>query len=347
MILPEGGAGVERPKVTVVIPIYNVEKYLDRCIESVVKQTYDNIEIILVDDGSTDNCPAMCDDWARKDSRIKVIHKVNAGLGMARNTGIDNANGDYIFFFDSDDYVDCTIVEKCLSSALDNDPDVVIFGYCNSFENGREEKVKLNLPTKVFEGKRIQNELLPGMYTYSMGFGISAWGKMYRLSTIKSKGLRFMSEREIISEDAYFALEFYSKINKASIVDDSLYFYYKRNDSLSRIYKKDRQEQNDKFIQKSLDYIAQEGLPEVVKNHITARYHMYTAATVKQLMAADIPSDEKNKELNSIFKSETLHRTLSYPVLKLHKKTLFVFLLLLKLKCYKLCKLFLNLKTKK
>ena len=90
-------------KVTVVLPIYNVEKYLDRSVKSIVEQTYTNLEIILVDDGSPDMCPQMCDEWARKDKRIKVIHKKNAGLGMARNTGIDNASGDYICFFDSDD----------------------------------------------------------------------------------------------------------------------------------------------------------------------------------------------------------------------------------------------------
>ena len=100
------------PIVTVIIPVYNVEKFLDRCVQSVVNQTYKNLEIILVDDGSPDNCPAMCDEWSRKDSRIKVVHKRNAGLGMARNTGIENANGKYIFFFDSDDYVDESIVER-------------------------------------------------------------------------------------------------------------------------------------------------------------------------------------------------------------------------------------------
>ena len=96
--------------VTVVIPVYNVEAYLDRCVQSVVNQTYKNLEIILIDDGSPDNCPAMCDAWAQKDKRIKVVHKENAGLGYARNTGIEHATGEYICFFDSDDYVAPTLV---------------------------------------------------------------------------------------------------------------------------------------------------------------------------------------------------------------------------------------------
>ncbi|MCH5320896.1 MAG: glycosyltransferase, partial [Eubacterium sp.] len=93
-------------KVSIIVPVYNVEKYLNRCVESIVKQTYTNLEIILVDDGSPDNCPAMCDAWAERDSRIKVIHKENGGVSSARNIGIDNADGDYISFVDSDDYVE-------------------------------------------------------------------------------------------------------------------------------------------------------------------------------------------------------------------------------------------------
>ena len=91
--------------VSVVLPIYNVEKYLSRCLESVVNQSYRKLEIILVDDESPDKCPEICDKWAAKDNRIKVVHKKNAGLGHARNTGIENATGEYICFVDSDDYI--------------------------------------------------------------------------------------------------------------------------------------------------------------------------------------------------------------------------------------------------
>ena len=98
--------------VSVVLPIYKVEKYLNRCIESVVNQTYSNLEIILVDDGSPDSCPNMCDEWKKKDSRIVVIHKENGGLGEARNSGISAANGKYICFFDSDDYVSNETIDK-------------------------------------------------------------------------------------------------------------------------------------------------------------------------------------------------------------------------------------------
>ena len=97
--------------ISVIVPVYNVEKYLNKCIQSIVSQTYKNLEIILVDDGSPDNCPKMCDDWAAADSRIKVIHKQNGGLSSARNAALDIAVGDYLFFIDSDDYAEPDMVE--------------------------------------------------------------------------------------------------------------------------------------------------------------------------------------------------------------------------------------------
>ena len=122
--------------VTIVLPIYNVEKYLNRCINSIVNQTYKNLEIILVDDGSPDKCSQMCDEWEKKDTRIKVVHKQNEGLGMARNTGIENATGDYICFFDSDDYLELTAIEKLYKLAKKTDSDIVTYGYSKVDDSG-------------------------------------------------------------------------------------------------------------------------------------------------------------------------------------------------------------------
>ena len=166
----------DMPLVSVVVPVYNVEKYLDRCVQSVVGQTYDNLEIILVDDGSTDGSAVICDNWASSDGRIKVIHKKNAGLGMARNSGMDSAGGKYIFFFDSDDYVDTKTVEKCVSTAEKNDSDAVIYALCDVYDDGRTSEKEIVTDKTFFVGDEVQNEVLPGMFTYSMGFGISSCG---------------------------------------------------------------------------------------------------------------------------------------------------------------------------
>lgn len=116
-------------KVSVIIPIYKVEKYLSRCLDSVVNQTLDDIEIVLVDDGSPDSCPEICDRYAKKDSRIKVIHKKNEGLGYARNSGMLIATGEYIAFLDSDDYVSKDMYEKVYSELKRTDADCCVTGY--------------------------------------------------------------------------------------------------------------------------------------------------------------------------------------------------------------------------
>ncbi len=116
-------------KVTMIVPVYNVEKYLSECIDSIIAQTYKNLEIILVDDGSPDNCPAICDEYAKKDSRIKVIHKQNGGLGSARNAGLDIMTGDYVTFIDSDDLINIRFVEILLGLCLDDGSDMSYCGY--------------------------------------------------------------------------------------------------------------------------------------------------------------------------------------------------------------------------
>lgn len=142
-------------KVTIVVPVYNTEKYLDECIKSIVNQTYENIEVILIDDGSKDNSPKICDKWAQKDSRIQVIHKMNEGAGIARNTGISNASGEYICFFDSDDYIEPYTIEKSLNALLENNADIVLFGFCDITANGKTKRVHIPNPQKyIYEGKR-------------------------------------------------------------------------------------------------------------------------------------------------------------------------------------------------
>ena len=109
------------PLISVIVPIYKVEEYLDKCVETIVNQTYKNLEIILVDDGSPDNCPKMCDEWGKKDSRIVVIHKENGGVCSSRNMGLDIANGEWISFVDADDYIQPAYIEKMYAKAKETD----------------------------------------------------------------------------------------------------------------------------------------------------------------------------------------------------------------------------------
>ena len=141
---------MNEPLVSVIVPVYKVEKYLDKCVESIVGQTYKNLEIILVDDGSPDNCPAMCDKWADRDSRIKVIHKQNGGVSSARNAGIDAVQGEFIGFVDSDDWLEPDMYDCLVKNALEYNADISRCGYFVDWSDhtsyvGSTEK-KINLP---------------------------------------------------------------------------------------------------------------------------------------------------------------------------------------------------------
>ena len=335
------------PLVTVVIPIYNVEKYLDRCVNSIVNQTYKNIEIILVDDGSPDNCPQMCDEWAKKDERIRVVHKLNAGLGMARNSGLEIARGEYLLFIDSDDYLDISTIELCVSSAVHHNSDVVIFGRKDVDDNSVVGEMNIKTNTDIFRGKEVQHTLLPAVFSYKMGFGVSAAGRMYRTDVFEKYNLRFRSEREIISEDAYFALELFSKDVTVSVVRENLYHYYRRSDSLTHTYRADRQLKNDAFLSQCVTLAEKEKLPKQVSTHLMVRYHLYTIAAIKQLMTSSLTKKEKKTALRSIFTNKTFRNTLTKEVLSYEDFNLRMFYYSVKFRCYFICDILLKIKLNK
>ena len=133
--------------ISVIVPIYNVEKYLDRCLKSIINQTYKNLEIILIDDGSPDNCGTICDEYAKKDNRIKVVHKDNGGLVKARNTGLDIATGEYISFIDPDDWIELNMYEEMIKIADETNTDIVRCGYYR--DNDKESMERISFGVKV------------------------------------------------------------------------------------------------------------------------------------------------------------------------------------------------------
>lgn len=141
----------EEPLISVIVPVYNVERYLDQCVKSIVEQSYRNLEIILVDDGSRDTCPGKCDTWAVEDNRISVIHKANGGLSSARNAGLDQAQGDLIAFVDSDDWIDPNMLRTMWQWMRErHEVDVVMCGTEKNFEDGGTEHIDGHLPARVF-----------------------------------------------------------------------------------------------------------------------------------------------------------------------------------------------------
>ena len=333
--------------VSIVVPVYNVEKYLDRCVESIVNQTYKNLEIILVDDGSIDGSSQKCDDWSFRDPRIRVVHKENAGPGMARNAGMEYASGKYIFFFDSDDYVDLGAVQKCVEAAEKFKADTVVFGRSNVYSDGRIEKEEITVPKEIYEAEGVKNVFLPELFNYGIGFGMSAWSKMFNLELIKKHRLVFASEKDIISEDAMFCMEYFSVSERVALLSDNLYYYYKNDKSFTRIYRFDRFQKNNEFLEKCTDKAKYLGLSDIIYRNIAARYHGMTLGTLGQIVDSDLNKKEKKAIIRSIYKDNILKKTLKLEIIKLDALQPRIFWILLKLRCYVLCDFLLRLKHRR
>lgn len=213
---------MEKDLISVIIPVYKVEKYLEKCIESVLKQTYTNLQIILVDDGSPDKCGKICDEYAKKDSRIEVIHKANGGLSDARNVGISKVKGRYIGFVDSDDYIKEDMYEILLNLIKKYDADVsicnlydVIDGneYIRNKENGIREYSRLDILKEVLLDKNIQSY---------------AWNKLYKKELFDEIKYPIGKKYEDIGTTFYV----FEKCNKIVVTSEPEYYYLKRADSL-------------------------------------------------------------------------------------------------------------------
>ena len=214
-------------KVSVVVPIYNVEQYLDKCVKSIISQTYKDLEIILVDDGSIDNSSSLCDEWGKKDSRIKVVHKENGGLSSARNAGLEIATGEYIMFEDSDDWLEIDIVEKSVARIEKDKSDLVIFGYKKVNTKGKELDF-FTFGDKTYLNDELLNQLHSRILEMSFGY---AWNKLYRLSIIRKSGI--VNDGSIIDrEDLYFNLSLFNYLNKVSYLEYVGYNYLQRQTSL-------------------------------------------------------------------------------------------------------------------
>lgn len=221
------------PLISVIVPVYGVEKYLDRCLDSIVNQTYRNLQIILVDDKSPDSSPGICDKWAQTDSRISVIHKdVNEGLGMARNTGLTIAEGDYITFVDSDDYLDKDAYRQLVENAVGTGADIVYMS------------CKRELPDHSFVAVPIAEEVHRGnMPEYAVNFIPGCTDSPYMCSVwsaIFSKSVAietFISERVAISEDLNWTLRTMLRSSVISRIQYHGYYYMFNDASISKTYK--------------------------------------------------------------------------------------------------------------
>lgn len=216
--------------ISVIVPIYNVEEYLDRCIKSIVEQTYRDLEIILVDDGSTDNCPSLCDNWEKKDARISVIHKANGGLSDARNVGIDKSRGEYIVFVDSDDYIMPKMCERLLTTLIENDADIALCNYFYDYGGKRKDHPMAILPG-VYSGAEMVEVFFRQFYSEV----VAAWCKIYRRNLFfGTENVRYPLGR--FFEDEYTTYLLYDISHRVVIIPDALYGYMQRMESITHSY---------------------------------------------------------------------------------------------------------------
>lgn len=214
-------------KLSIIVPIYNVEKYLHRCVNSILAQTFTDYELILVDDGSPDNCPQICDEYALQDQRIRVIHKVNGGLSDARNAGLDVAQGDYIGFVDSDDYISSQMYQRLIELIEMHDADMVACGILQEREDGIITGQWPNLTEDKIYGRQdfldnfypdVRRNILP-----------AAWNKVYKRHLFQT--LRYPKGK--IYEDAFIQLPLYQQCQKIVVCHDAFYHYiYDRGGSI-------------------------------------------------------------------------------------------------------------------
>lgn len=211
------------PLISVIVPVYRVEEYLERCVKSILSQTYENLEVILVDDGSPDQCPAICDACAEKDARVKVIHQENKGLSGARNAGIDAASGEYLAFVDSDDYVSPHFIEELYQLLQDTG---CAIGQCRfSYVKGDGLVEEGNSAFCIYRGESLMEQLY-GPEEKATCF-VVAWNKLYRAELFKETGIRYPEGR--IHEDEATTYRLFHEAKKLAFLDRALYGYYTEN----------------------------------------------------------------------------------------------------------------------
>lgn len=300
------------PKVSIIVPIFNVEKYLDTCIKSLINQTLEEIEIILVDDESPDSCPKICDMYASKDSRIKVIHKKNGGLGLACNSGLEIAGGDYVAFCDSDDWVDLDTYEVMYNAAINNHADIVLSSFKYVDINGALlPDNSLTYKDCIYSYGEI-NTIMKGMIasapfcTNEREFQASAKVTLYKRKVIECNSLRFVSERIIPSEDLVFNLDYLSCCRTAVTISRKFYNYRYNPISISRAIKQDSFSVSKillDYLDKKVDDLQ---LGDDGHNRVDRLFIALTRANTMKIIRSKNTNLIKNKLLNEICSDKTL-----------------------------------------
>ena len=257
------------PFFSIILPIYNVAPYLERCIQSVLEQDMKDYEIILVNDGSTDHSPAICDRYAQEYTFIKVVHKENGGLSSARNAGLAHASGQYIWWVDSDDWIENGAL-RLIHDACNSQPDVVKFNFYRLSDEKRP--VVTNLEPGQYDAAVIKSVVQEKAFCEAGKFSLSAWSHVYRRAFLLAQDLSFVSERAVGSEDYLFNLCVFLKAESLVMIPQSLYVYIQRSQSLSQSYQRNLPERYHVLFRSLRDYYQNAGVLEAYEKKICYFY---------------------------------------------------------------------------
>lgn len=277
--------------VSIIIPVYNVEKYLLECLDSVIAQTYSNIEIFLINDGSTDNSGKICDEYAQKDSRVKVIHKENGGVSSARNVGLDLTQGEYITFIDSDDFVDKTYIEKMYDALEKSNADLVFCKYANYIDK-KIEYPQESIPKQLTVNNEDKEfiDFISRFFALKKNIMGSACRVLYRKELINNYYFHLGIK---ISEDLLFLMQIIQNAKSINSIDEYLYFYRKVETSITQKYKKD-------YLQGQLNlYLALKNIFELFKSKNSRKiFEMYNALLCYYVFSNELKFKQINRKEN-------------------------------------------------
>ena len=352
---------MSQPKVSIIVPVYNAEKYIERCIRSLREQTLEDIEIIIVDDSSTDRSLEICKGIAAEDNRIKVIHKINEGAGLARNAALEIATGEYIGFADSDDHVKKDMFATLYRKAKEYDSDLVMSGVL--FVDGNMFSEKGECVRKIYFDKDTHFDTEERLKELRMGivgalpddeddskYGMSIWKNLFRHEIIKKNNITFQSERKMLSEDALFMIDYISCINKATGIDQAFYYYCRNEDSISKSYKKDRFEKSLVFVgeveKRFENDIAEKNYRIYIDRFWQAMCRVLCSQEIMHAKANNIAYGALKKKLKEICTHDLTVRAMrSYPLNKLPMKQR-IFAYCMRFRMYFLLKVLVELRSK-
>ncbi|MBR5157269.1 MAG: glycosyltransferase [Clostridia bacterium] len=351
---------MSQPKVSIIVPVYNAENYLLRCINSLKNQSLAEIEIILVDDSSTDSSLEICNRAAEEDCRIKVIHKVNEGAGKARNAGLETATGKYIGFVDSDDFVEDDMYETLYEKAEKYGSDLVMSGVLfvdgNMFSKAGENVCKIYFDKDThFETEEGLKELRMGIVGATPDdvddskYGMGTVKNLFKNEIIKKNNIKYQSERDLFSEDAMFMIDYISCIKKATGIAEAFYNYCRNGNSISKSYNKDRFEKGLVFVNEVEKRFEKDIEPDVYRMFIYRFWQAFCRVLCSQEIMYATDNDVKFSELKKRLKTVCAHSLTvsalkSYPIRRLPFKQR-VFAYAVKYRMYLLMKILVRLRS--